>query len=350
MKQKVLITGNSGVLGINLVDYLHKHYSDDYELVLFDIQHPAEHVAAFTTITGDIRDKNKVRESIKDIDIVLHCASASPSFEDEEILDIIINGTDNLLENSFEVGNVQRFVYISSTSVYGVADKSPILETDKVSPYDPYNKGKIIAEQHCASWRDQGKCVPILRPRSFLGPHRLGTFAILYEWASEGRNFPMLGNGKNRYQLLDVEDLCQAIYMAMSGDRDKVNDLFNIGAAEFSSIREDYQSVLTEAGYGKRIICLPALPMTIALSILEKLKVSPFYKRLYKKLNKPYYVSIDKAINQLGYQPKFSNKDSLIRNYYWYLEDRKKNPDAVTGLGNNTLWKQGAIKYAKYFF
>lgn len=79
MKQKVLITGNSGVLGINLVDYLHKHYSDDYELVLFDIQHPAEHVAVFTTITGDIRDKNKVQEIIKDIDIVLHCASASPA-------------------------------------------------------------------------------------------------------------------------------------------------------------------------------------------------------------------------------------------------------------------------------
>lgn len=349
MKQRVLITGNSGVLGVNLVRYLHTYYPDDYELVLYDIEHPAEHISSFTTITGDIRNKSLIRQIIPEIDIVVHCASASPTFTDEEILDIIINGTDNLLENSFEVGQVKRFVYISSTSVYGVADKSPIYETDPLNPYDPYNKGKIIAEEHCAKWREKEKCITILRPRSFLGPHRLGTFAILYEWASEGRHFPMLGNGKNRYQLLDVEDLCQAIYMAMSGDRDKVNDLFNIGAQEFSSIKEDYQAVLTEAGFGKKIICFPAMPMTIALSILEKLKWSPFYKRLYKKLNKDYYVSLDKAIHQLGYKPKYSNKDSLIRNYHWYLEDRKKNHHA-TGLGNNALWEQGALKYAKHFF
>ena len=49
---------------------------------------------------------------------------------------------------------------------------------------------------------------PILRPKSFVGPERLGVFAIMYEWAREGRDFPILGRGTNRYQLLDVEDLC----------------------------------------------------------------------------------------------------------------------------------------------
>ena len=46
-----------------------------------------------------------------------------------------------------------------------------------------------------------------LRPKSFVGPERLGVFAIFYEWAGEGRNFPMIGSGNNRYQLMDVEDL-----------------------------------------------------------------------------------------------------------------------------------------------
>jgi len=71
-------------------------------------------------------------------------------------------------------------------------------------------------------------CIPILRPKSFVGPERLGVFALFYDWAESGKNFPILGNGRNRYQLLDVEDLCNAIYLAATGNREKVNDTFNI--------------------------------------------------------------------------------------------------------------------------
>ena len=64
-------------------------------------------------------------------------------------------------------------------------------------------------------------CVPIIRPKSFIGPERLGVFDLLYDWAKDGHGFPMIGNGKNRYQLLDVEDLCDAIYLCATMDRRK---------------------------------------------------------------------------------------------------------------------------------
>lgn len=349
MRKKVLITGSSGVLGKNLVDYLDKNYQKEYELILFDIVHDADYPSRFRTYQGDIRSVEDVSKIIGDIDIVVHCASASPSYQEAEIFDIIIRGTSNLLKCSFDMGPVERFVYISSTSVYGVPEKAPIYESDEVKPYDPYNKGKIEAEKICAEWRSKGKCISILRPRSFIGPQRLGTFGILYEWASEGRNFPMLGPGKNKYQLLDVEDLCQAIYLAMSVDEAQANDLFNIGAKDFSTMKEDYQAVLDAAGYNKKIICFPAVPMLILLNILEKLKLSPLYKRLYMKLNRNYYVSIDKAESKLGYKPKFSNKDALVRNYHWYLEN-KAEKGTKTGASNNAVWNQGIFKFAKLFF
>ncbi len=349
MKKKVLITGSSGVLGKNLVKYLYENYEKEYELILFDIVHDKETQAKFKAYKGDIREIRDVEKIIKDIDIVVHCAAASPSYKDEEIYDIIINGTTNLLKCSFNIGQVERFVYISSTSVYGVPEKAPIYENDEVKPYDAYNKGKIEAERICQEWRSKGKCISILRPRSFIGPQRLGTFGILYEWASEGRNFPMLGSGNNKYQLLDVEDLCQAIYLAMSVDSEMANDLFNIGAKEFSTIKADYQAVLDAAGYKKRIISFPAVPMLILLSLLEKLKLSPFYKRLYMKLNRNYYVSIDKAERKLGYKPRHSNQDALVRNYYWYLENKRKS-DTKAGASNNAVWNQGILKYAKIFF
>ncbi len=349
MKKKVLITGNNGVLGRNLVKYLHENGRENYELVLFDINQNNSEFSNFQVYKGDIRKKEDVEKVIGDIDIVVHCAGASPSYEEAQIYDIIINGTSNLLECAFTTGKVERFVYISSTSVYGVPEKAPIYETDEVKPYDPYNRSKIETERLCDHWRSKGHCVSVLRPRSFLGPERLGTFGILYEWASEGRNFPMLGPGKNKYQLLDVEDLCQAIYLAISVDADNANDLFNIGAKEFSTIKDDYQSVLDAAGFNKKIKCFPAKPMFFILNILEKLKLSPFYKRLYLKLNRNYYVSIEKAEKKLGYKPKHSNKDSLVRNYRWYLENRNKIGNKP-GASNNVVWNQGILKYAKLFF
>jgi nucleoside-diphosphate-sugar epimerase len=329
MKKKVLITGCNGVLGKNLVEYLRTIANDKYELILLDVADDSKVPPDCKFYCGDIRKKDDIKQIIEDIDIVVHCASASPSYNEDDIYDIIINGTTNLLEYSFSEKNIERFIYISSTSVYGVPEKSPIYENDQVKPYDPYNKGKIQAEKICSQWRDKGNCICILRPRSFIGPQRLGTFGILYEWASEGRNFPMVGKGKNKYQLLDVNDLCQAIYLSMSVQKENVNDLFNIGAKEFSTIKEDYQAVLDAAGYGKRIICFPAVPMFIALNILEKLKLSPFYKRLYMKLN--------------------SNKDALVRNYKWYLAN-KDISFTKEGPSNNSVWNQGIIKLSKHFF
>lgn len=350
MRKKVLITGCNGVLGKNLVEYLRTNSNEHYELILLDVDNNSNVPPDCKFFCADIRKKNEIEKVVKDIDIVVHCASASPSYKEEEIYDIIINGTKNLLECSFSQGNnIDRFIYISSTSVYGVPEKSPVFESDQVKPYDPYNKGKIQAEKICSEWRDKGNCICILRPRSFIGPQRLGTFGILYEWASEGRNFPMVGAGKNKYQLLDVYDLCQAIYLAMSVEKENVNDLFNIGAKEFSTIKEDYQAVLDAAGYNKRIICFPAVPMFIALNILEKLKLSPFYKRLYMKLNRDYYVSIEKAEKKLGYKPKYSNKEALVRNYKWYLANKDKQI-SKEGPSNNAVWNQGIIKLSKYFF
>ena len=71
-----------------------------------------------------------------------------------------------------------------------------------------------------------------------------GVFAMLYEWAKDGRNFPVLGKGDNLYQYLDVADLCDAIWLCATLPRERVNDTFNIGAAIFGTPKSDFQAVL----------------------------------------------------------------------------------------------------------
>src|SRR5439155_26532837 len=161
---------------------------------------------------------------------------------------IDVDGTRTVLEGAREAG-CRRVVHVSSTAVYGVPDHHPLLETDPLSGVGPYGTAKVEAERACEAARAAGQLVAIVRPKSFVGPERLGVFAMLYEWAREGRDFPILGRGDNRYQLLDVADLCSAIVLAATAPPAIANDTFNVGAAEFTTLRDDFQAVLDEAGY-----------------------------------------------------------------------------------------------------
>jgi nucleoside-diphosphate-sugar epimerase len=238
---------------------------------------------------------------------------------------------------------------ISSTAVYGIPKHHPLLEDDPLVGVGAYGIAKIEAEKICLEYREKGLIVPILRPKSFIGPERLGVFALLFDWAKDGKNFPMIGSGNNRYQLLDVYDLCSAIYLTITLDEELVNDTYNIGASEFTTMKEDYQVVLDQAGFGKKIIGFPALPVIMALRLLEFLKISPLYKWVYETASKDSYVSIEKARKILGFEPIYSNKDALLRNYQWYLSNIEMF-NSNSGVNHRVPWKQGFLKIIKILF
>jgi nucleoside-diphosphate-sugar epimerase len=343
---KILITGGSGFLGINFVRYALKHNNTIISLDKEPFDYPEK--GKIKAILGDIRDKKAVDNAMKGVDIVVHAAAALPLYTKEEIMTTDVDGTKNILEAALAHG-VKRVIHISSTAVYGIPDHHPLIEDDKLDGVGPYGEAKILAEEACLDYRKKGLCVPIIRPKSFVGPERLGVFAMFYDWAKDGRNFPMIGNGNNRYQLLDVEDLCGAIYSAATLDQNVVNDTFNIGAKVFTTMKEDYQAVLDKAGFGKKIIGLPATPIIWILRILEALHLSPLYKWVYETASKDSFVSIEKAEKLLAYTPKYSNKQALVRNYNWYLANLESFKER-SGISHRVPWKQGILKLAKLFF
>lgn len=347
MTQRYLITGGAGFLGINLIRYLLQkgHAVTSLDFADFDYADVADRVSI---IKGDIRDRRIVDIAMQRVDVVVHTAAALPLYSKRDIMTTDVDGTRNIFDSAYQ-HKVDRAIHISSTAVYGIPDHHPLLEDDKLDGVGPYGKAKILAEEMCLEYRKKGMCVPIIRPKSFVGPERLGVFALFYDWAKDGKGFPMIGNGKNRYQLLDVEDLCDAIYLAATGDRDKVNDTFNIGASEYTTMKEDYQAVLDYAGFGKKISTFPAEPMIWTLRLLEFLHVSPLYKWVYETASKDSFVSIDKAKQKLGYKPKYSNKDALIRNYQWYVANLSRFEHA-SGVSHRVPWDQGVLRLAKAFF
>ena len=346
MTQTYLITGGAGFLGINLVRYALARGHRIVTLDIADFDYPER--GRISEIRGDIRDRAQVDQAMQGVDIVIHTAAALPLYTEQDIMTTDVDGTRNVIDSAFRHG-AERFIHVSSTAVYGIPDHHPLREDDKLDGVGPYGKAKIMAEEVCLDYRKQGMCVPIIRPKSFIGPERLGVFALFYDWARDGRGFPMIGSGNNRYQLLDVADLCDAIYLACTLDKTLVNDTFNIGAGEFTTMKEDYQAVLDYAGFGKKVKGFPAAPMIWTLRVLEALHLSPLYKWVYETASKDSFVSIEKAQRVLGYSPKYSNKDALIRNYQWYIEHLDQFQDA-SGVSHRVPWKQGILGVAKRFF
>jgi nucleoside-diphosphate-sugar epimerase len=282
------------------------------------------------------------------VNVVCHTAAALPLYTPEDIRSTDVDGTRTVIESA-RAAKVSRFIHISSTAVYGIPDHHPLLETDRLHGVGPYGEAKIAAEEICIAERKHGMCVPIIRPKSFVGPERLGVFALFYDWARDGRGFPMLGNGRNRYQLLDVEDLCDAIWLCATVDRDAANDTFNVGAADFTTMGADFQAVLDRAGFGKKVRPMPAAPLIWTLRALERLGLSPLYKWVYETASTDSFVSIDKAQQVLGWKPKYSNKQALVRNYEWYLANLHKF-QGESGVSHRVPWKQGVLRFAKVFF
>ena len=343
---KVLITGGAGFFGLHMTK---KCVDMGEEVTLLDIAEydKSEYDKSVKLVKGDVRDAEIMDKLISENDVVIHAAAALPLEKKKEIFSTNVDGTRNVLELCFK-HKTRKFVMISSTAVYGVPYHHPLFETDKMIGVGPYGESKIAAEKICSEYRDKGLFITTVRPKTFIGTHRLGVFQILYNWVEEGHRIPMIGNGKNRYQLLEVDDLCDAVYLAYTSQNELANGVFNIGAVSNLSAN-DYLGALCEyAGSGSTILHTPVSLVIPALMLFEWLHISPLYKWVYGTAHKDSFVSVDKAREVLGWNPKYDESQALIRSYQWY-QDNKAYIAKGTGTSHRVPWAQGILGIIKKF-
>jgi nucleoside-diphosphate-sugar epimerase len=355
MTGRIVVTGAAGMLGSHLVRRL---TYDGYRVDGIDVRTPDGPPApGLRYIQGDVRDAGLVRASAADADAVIHCAAALPSNPAEVIRSVIVDGTRSVLAAAREA-RVPRVVHVSSTAVYGLPAVVPTPEEHPREPVDAYGHAKAEAEELAEKYRADGRCLCILRPKTFVGAGRMGLFAMLFEWADEGRNFPVLGRGDVRIQMLAIEDLVEAIVTVLDAPDEAANDCYNVAAASFGTIREDFQAVLDAAGFGRRVVSVPARPAVAALGLLERARLSPVYGRLLHKLLADSYVSTDKIRARLGFEPMFSNTEAILRGYASWRAARhspsaaRHSPGAARTAGKTSRdpWRQGALSAVKIFF
>ncbi|MBI2039965.1 NAD(P)-dependent oxidoreductase [Candidatus Microgenomates bacterium] len=343
---KVVITGGAGFLGLHLTTYLNKK---GYALTLLDIQqfNTKEYRGNYKLAHCDVRNKKKLDPLIKGADIVIHAAAALPLWGKEDIYTTNINGTKNVLELT-KKHKVRRVIFISSTAVYGIPKKHPIEEEDPRIGVGPYGESKIIAEDLCFQAIEEGMPITVIRPKTFVGTGRLGVFEILFDWIHDGKKIPVIGNGGNRYQLLDVDDLVEVIYLFCRGNKGSYNGVFNIGAEKFGTVKKDLGELFKFAKSGSKVFPTPAWLIKKLLWLFDKLKLSPLYQWVYDTADKDSFVSIEKLKETLNWKPKYSNAQALIKAYDWYLKNYKEIKTHTSGITHTAGWKQGILRLFKY--
>jgi len=334
----VAISGGAGFLGLHLARRL---VAGGHEVRTLDLA-PLDDAALegrVEELHGDVRRTADARRLVAGADVLVHAAAALPiQVSRAAIRSVNVEGAAVTLAAAAEAG-VGRVVLISSTAVYGVPERHPIHEDDPLVGVGHYGESKIEAERLCEAFARRGLETVIVRPKTFVGPERLGVFEILFDWIREGRRIPILGDGSNRYQLLAVEDLVDAVVLCL--DAPVAGEALNVGAGTFGTVREDLEGLIEHAGSGSRLRPVPARPAEVVLRGLELAHLSPLAEWHYRTAHKDSFVSIDKARGLLGWEPRLSNVETLCATYDWYLDHRAELRDA--GLTHRVPWDQRAL-------
>lgn len=343
IQNKALVTGGLGFFGSALIQRLQ---SSGVTCRIFDISENQEDLGPVECIKGDICDFDAIKSACVGVDVVYHNVAQVPLAKNiSKFNRVNIDGTRNVLEAALACG-VKKFVYTSSSAIFGVPAKNPVDETVVPTPGEAYGAAKYEGELLCEEYIKAGLDVSIVRPRTIIGHGRLGIFQVLFEWISEGNNVPVLGNGSNIYQFVHSDDLADACILAggLAG-----SSTFNCGAEEFGSMREVLESLCEHAGTGSKVVSVPMGLAIFGMKVTSKLGLSPLGPYHSLMYGRSMYFDINKAKSDLGWAPRYSNIEMFKQAYDWYLQNRDLlDMDSGERSPHRSPIKQGVLRIVKW--
>ena len=293
MSQKILITGGAGYVGSVLVPELLKknYFVSVVDLFLYGDtlkSHPN-----LTLIKGDIRNQDLLEKIFPGIDIVIHlaCISNDPSFELNPTLGKSINldAFEPLIKISLK-NNIKRFIYASSSSVYGIKTEKNVTEDMKLEPLTDYSKFKGDCEKILNSYKTEDFITTTIRPSTVCGyakRQRLDLVVnILTNHAFHNREIKVFGGDQLRPNV-HIDDMVDSYIAVLNSDHRKINgQIFNVGFKN--------QSVNELATDVKEIIG-------------EDIKII----NTKSDDNRSYHVSSEKIKEVLGFETRYTVKNAV---------------------------------------
>jgi len=315
-----LITGGSGFVGSHLCKTLIKAGNTVFNLDIIKSDN-----AVSKDFTINILDKNSLNKVFEEnkIDIIIHSCAEVPITKSKNFFKVNFDGTKNILD-CFLKYKVKKLVYISSSAVYGVPKKIPICEGDIREPVENYGKSKKMGEDECLNLISRGENITIIRPRTIIGGGRLGIFSFLFEWIKSDSNIPVMNNGDNKYQFVNLEDFCDAVilssFSSFSGD-------INIGSNSIDTIRNNLEKLIIKANSKSKLKNLDNFYLFKFANIFQKLNIIPLHEYHFKAYGANIFFNNEKSKNILNWSSKYSDYESLEQSYINYIDSNNDNED-----------------------
>ena len=343
----MLVTGASGFFGGILKRTLLR---EGHTVVNIDLEPDPDTLPGLTSVRGDIRDRALVEGLFaqRRFDAVFHCAAqlAHGARLDTELLwTSNVDGTRILAETAKSAG-VRPFVYLSTNCLWASDLGHPVEEErDVPAPIELYGQSKLAGEQLLADFATDLDVVTLRCP-TIMDAGRLGLLAILYEFIDDNKTVWVVGDGGNRYQFIYAEDLATACLLAAQYGR---SGLFHVGSDDVRSMREVYESVISEAGSRSRVRSLPARPTVAGMQLAHKLKISPLGPYHYRMIASNFVFDTTRIKRELGWQPTLTNEEMLLRAYRYYAERRHEIHTRTEVSAHSKPAEMGIIRLLKWF-
>ena len=339
-----VVTGGSGFVGSNIARML----SDRKEKVrIVDVWEPGNLPPNVEFFQASVTDQNAMERIFADADYVHHNAALVPLTKaGDDFNSVNVGGTKVVLDAAKNTG-IKFLTHMSSSAIFGSPDVMPITNEIPMRPIEIYGQSKYEADMLVQQAMAEGQPCACVRPRTIVGNERLGIFEILFEWIRDNANIYVIGPGTFPFQFVHVDDLCEVSIQACLQEK---RGLYNVGAEDFGTLREDLGYLIQHAGSRSRVKSLPTSLTIGTLKALDFLKMSPLAPWHYLTYHKPFYFDISPVQKELGWQPQYSNKQILTIAYDWFVNERDlelSQQDMGKGSIHKKSVKQGVLKILK---
>jgi len=304
--KKVLVTGGSGFIGSHLVDRLEKFGAD---VKIFD---NFNRNGRQNVIFGDINNFEQLSRSMQGMDIIFHYAAILGVEKiidiPEDVLEVNLIGTRNALHAAVQ-SKVKKFIFASSSEIYGNPRRIPVVEDDDPSPISVYGVSKLASEAYCKSIALNND-IQVVVPRYFnaYGPRQVEKFVMSNFISRVSQDLPpvIYGDGEQSRSYTFISDAIVGTLLAAALSQNKY-EVFNIGNTQKCTLND----------LAERIINFSHKDLT------------PEYKsfgdgiRVESREIINRQPNIEKAQKRLGFEITTTLDEGIKRYYQWYVKEHK---------------------------